>query len=206
MAREPAREAPGRGTVSRFLVRYAKYLVVGLSGVVVNLVVFSFVLGLVLPAGPVDVVRAIARLTSTGSSNPLDNFIASTAAFAVATLSNFTLNNAWTFRTSAVLRHRAHERLGLYFGVSLVALMINEVVLYALVGALPPLFAQAVGIAAGSVVGFAGNLRVSFAEARTETVPTRTAGPSPRGAHRPVGSPAWPAERPSGEVEGATNR
>lgn len=199
----------GGSTPLPFLVKYAKYVVVGLTGVVVNLVVFSLVLVVVLPSGSFDLMRAVERLTVSTTSNPTDNFLASTAAFAVATLSNFAFNNAWTFRTSSVLRHRVHERLGLYFGVSLVALAVNELVLFALTGTLPPLYGQAVGIAAGSVVGFAGNLRVSFAEApgrptenphrASETPPS---GPSPlRG-----GAPSWSSEASTAEPEAAANR
>ena len=197
------------GTPLPFLVKYAKYVVVWLTGVVVNLVVFSLVLVVVLPSGSFDLMRAIERLTVSTSSSPVDNFLASTAAFAVATLSNFTFNNAWTFRTSAALRHRAHERLGLYFGVSLVALAVNELVLFALTGTLPPLYGQAIGIAAGSVVGFAGNLRVSFAEA-----PGRPAVRAPGAIATAPGEPssvrtavpAWSGEAATAEPEAAANR
>ncbi len=188
-------------------LRYAKYLVVGFTGVFVNLVVFSLVLGLVVPADGVDLARAVERLAVTTSSNPFDNFVASTAAFAVATLSNFAFNNAWTFRTSGTLRHRVHERLGLYFGVSLASLAINEIVLFALGGIVPPLYGQAVGIAAGSVVGFAGNLRVSFAEARAAVPPLGpTRAPVGEGGSRAVPPSAWPADRPAGEPSGGANR
>ncbi len=180
-----AEERAGPPARSPFLVKYAKYLIVGFSGVFVNLVVFSLVLVVILPAGSFDWVRAVERLTASTSTDPLDNFVASTAAFAVATASNFAFNNAWTFRTSAGLRHRLSHRLGLYFGVSLVSLAINELVLFGLGPFLPALYAQAIGIAAGSVVGFAGNLRVSFAEVSER--PVRNAGERRRDA-TPVGS------------------
>ncbi len=201
------RAAPRDRAPVPLLLRYVKYLTVGFTGVVVNLVVFSLVLGIVLPAGGIDLVRAVERLAVTTSSNPFDNFIASTAAFAVATLSNFTLNNAWTFRTSGILRHRVHERLGLYFGVSLASLAVNEVVLFSLGGILPPLYGQAIGIAAGSVVGFAGNFRVSFAEAKAappSAGPARSFGGEESGR---AGAPsAWPAERRTGDPSGGANR
>ena len=198
------RRAPARVPLP---VRYAKYLTVGLTGVFVNLVVFSLVLGLVLPAGGIDLLRAVERLTVTTSSNPFDNFVASTAGFAVATLSNFTLNNAWTFRTSGTLRHHVHERLGLYFGVSLASLAINEIVLFALGGVVAPLYGQAIGIAAGSVVGFAGNLRLSFAEARPAVPPVGRARPLGDARSTRAAPPsAWPADRPSGEPGRGANR
>jgi len=50
------------------------------------------------------------------------------------------------------------------------------VVLFVMGLFLPPLFGQGVGIVAGSVVGFAGNYRVTFAEAALEPSSTETPG------------------------------
>jgi len=158
------RSPPASGRAP-FLAKYGKFLLVGLTGVLVNLIVFTLVLDRLSPSPSFDLIRSVLRSASVTSSNPVDNFIASAVAFAVATLWNFALNNLWTFRTERGHRHRLSYRLGLYYGVSLGSLGVNEVVLFALSFAIPPLFGQAVGIVAGSVVGFAGNYRVTFAEA-----------------------------------------
>jgi len=157
--------APERPDRLPFLAKYGKFFLVGLTGVVVNLIVFTLTLDSLSPAPTHNLLASLLRsATSTGTS-PLDNFLASAAAFAVATLWNFALNNLWTFRTEVGHRHSLGRRLGLYYGVSLGSLAINEVVLFGLSFALPPLYGQAVGILAGSLVGFAGNYRVTFAEA-----------------------------------------
>jgi putative flippase GtrA len=147
------------------LAKYGKFVVVGLTGVAVNLVVFSLTLDGLSPSPTFSLVHSLVTSATSTASNPVHNFVASAVAFAVATLWNFALNNVWTFRTDRGHRHRLPHRLGLYYGVSLGSLAVNEVVLFGLSYLLPPLFGQAVGILAGSVVGFAGNYRVTFAEA-----------------------------------------
>lgn len=144
-----------------------------------NLVVFAFTLDALSPSPTFNLVGSLLQFASTRSANPLADFIASAAAFAVATLWNFALNSVWTFRSAAGHRHAFPHRLGLYYGVSLGSLAVNEGVLFVMGLFLPPLFGQALGILAGSVVGFAGNYRVTFAEA----VGDRSAADTP-----PVGS------------------
>ncbi len=144
---------------------------VGLTGVVVNLVVFAFTLDAISPSPTFNLVQSLLHFASTRTVNPVDDFVASAAAFVVATLWNFLFNSLWTFRTSTGHRHPFSHRLGLYYGVSLGSLAVNEAVLYALGFFVPPLIGQAVGIIAGSVVGFAGNYRVTFAEIRPEPTP-----------------------------------
>ena len=154
------------GTANRsLLAKYGKFVVVGLTGVVVNLVVFVLTLDAFSPSPTFSLVHSLLKSATSTASNPVHNFVASAVAFVVATLWNFALNNVWTFRTDRGHRHRLPRRLGLYYGVSLGSLAVNEVVLFGLSYLLPPLFGQAVGILAGSVVGFAGNYRVTFAEA-----------------------------------------
>jgi len=161
----PSEGVPPAGGRTPFLAKYGQFVLVGLTGVVVNLIVFTLVLDLLSPSPTFNVVHSLLRSASVTSNNAVDNFVASAAAFAVATLWNFVLNNLWTFRTTRGHRHRLGSRIGLYYGVSLGSLAVNEVVLFALSYSVPPLFGQAIGIVAGSVVGFAGNYRVTFAEA-----------------------------------------
>jgi putative flippase GtrA len=122
-----------------------KYLTVGGTGVIVNLLVFSAARNALGPA-------ALLAL------------VASTIAFGVATVWNFTWNYEWTFRDQ-------HSRPALHHGVgfaaaSLAALAMNLVVLYFLVGHLSALVAQFLGILAGTAVGFALNRGLNFSAPR----------------------------------------
>jgi putative flippase GtrA len=151
-----------------FLAKFGKFAVVGVTGVVVNLIVFATTLDAISPRPTFDLYANLVRFASSPSSNPLDNFIASAVAFLVATLWNFTLNNLWTFRAKVAHRFGLAHRLGLYYGVSLGSLAVNEAVLFVASFYLPPLLGQLIGIVAGSVIGFAGNYRFTFAEANLE--------------------------------------
>lgn len=150
---------------SRLLTKYGKFVLVGLTGVVVNLVVFALTLDALSPSPTFDLYSSLLHSASVVSSNALDNFLASAAAFVVATLWNFAWNNLWTFRSRVGHRHPIGVRVGLYYGVSLGSLAVNEIVLFVVSLAFPPLYGQALGIGLGSIVGFAGNHRFTFAEA-----------------------------------------
>jgi putative flippase GtrA len=165
---EPATPVPpldGEPTrVPGFVVKYGKFLIVGLTGFFVNLVIFTLVLDAISPGPSAGFLASISHFLTQTSSNLTDTLIASAAAFVVATLWNFTLNSAWTFRTRLRRRHSMGYRLALYFGVSLASLAINELVLFLSSTTLPPLYGQGIGIIAGSLVGFTGNVRITFAE------------------------------------------
>jgi len=165
---QPAVPPPGPPD---FLAKYGKFLLVGLTGVVVNLVVFTLTLDAISPTSSANLIEAFLHFATTRTVNPLDAFLASAVAFVVATLWNFLLNNLWTFRTDTGHRHPLPRRLGLYYGVSLASLAINEAILFGLGFYLPPLFAQGIGILAGSVVGFVGNYRVTFAPSPRPVAP-----------------------------------
>ena len=158
----PSSPADDKG---RLLTKYGKFVVVGLTGVVVNLVVFALTLDALSPSPTFNLYSSLLHSASVVSPNALDNFLASGVAFVVATLWNFAWNNAWTFRSRIGHRHPIGVRVGLYYGVSLGSLAVNEIVLFVVSLAFPPLYGQALGIALGSIVGFAGNHRFTFAEA-----------------------------------------
>jgi len=149
------------------IVTYGKFLVVGLSGVIVNLAVFVLTVDSISRTPPSNFYASLLHFASRTAANPVLYFIGSAVAFAVATLWNFTLNSLWTFRTDVGHRHSTTRRLGLYFGVSLGSLAVNEAVLLATEAFIPPLIGQGFGIIAGSVVGFLGNSRFTFAELET---------------------------------------
>jgi len=115
-----------------------RFCVVGGTGYLVNLVVFSL---LVHGAGAHYVVAAVG-------------------SFCVAWTNNFVLNKFWTFK-----RHQlsAVAQGARYLAVSLVALAMNLVLLELLVRAgTPEVTAQAIAIAAVMPVNFLLNRRWSF--------------------------------------------
>jgi len=165
-------DAPGRPMASpaaekgpnRLLVRYGKFLVVGFTGVFVNLAVFVLTVDAVSNTPLTNFYSSVLHFATKTAADPALYVLGSAVAFGVATLWNFALNSLWTFRTSAARRYSRRGRLALYFGVSLGSLAVNEAILIATGTVLPPLIGQGVGIVAGSVVGFLGNNRYTFAE------------------------------------------
>ncbi|MGD9571974.1 MAG: GtrA family protein [Thermoleophilia bacterium] len=115
-----------------------RFCVVGASGYLVNLAVFSaLVYGL-------DAHHALAAV----------------GAFCVAWTSNFVFNKFWTFRQHGLSAVQQGAR---YLAVSLVALGLNLALLEVLVRAgSPEIVAQAVAIAAVMPVNFLLNRRWSF--------------------------------------------
>lgn len=120
-------------------VQLGKFLLVGLSGYVVNLAVFTFgvkVLG----------VHHIA---------------AATLAFGVAVLNNFWWNRHWTFAAGA---GHAGFQAARFFTVSVVAFLIQVTILQVLIAAagLPAVAAQAISLVLATPVNFIGNKLWSF--------------------------------------------
>jgi len=120
------------------LVRFA---VVGGSGFVVNLVVFTL---LVHGAGQ-------------------DYRLANVLAYLVAVTNNFALNRLWTFRHDAAGGHAGFQALR-FFAVSVAAQLVSLGILEVLVAGAdaPKLGAQAVAVAAATPLNFLGNKLWSF--------------------------------------------
>lgn len=120
------------------LVRFA---VVGGTGFVVNLAVFTVLVHL---AGQ-------------------DYRLANVAAYLVAVTNNFALNRRWTFRHDAAGGHAGFQALR-FFAVSLAAQVVSLAILEALVvwADAPKLGAQAVAVAAATPLNFLGNKLWSF--------------------------------------------
>jgi putative flippase GtrA len=136
-----------RQTVARVWLlkwRFLAYLIVGASGVLVNLLAFT----------------QAEHLLGTASRLVL---VASTSAFAVALFWNFVWNYIWTFRDR---RHRPlYFHLGIYAAIQLVALGVNLGILDLWTlrfGVSTALWGQFLGILAGSAWGFGANLRWNF--------------------------------------------
>jgi|HubBroStandDraft_1064217.scaffolds.fasta_scaffold02787_4 putative flippase GtrA len=126
-----------------------KYLAVGATGVVVNLLTFS---------AARDVLGSSAEWA----------LVASTIAFGVATVWNFVWNYLWTFRSQHSRTVVAH---GIGFAAaSLAALAINLAVLYVLVSHVDALIAQFCGILSGTAVSFSLNRWANFVRPESPTV------------------------------------
>jgi putative flippase GtrA len=119
-----------------------RFALVGISGYVVNLVVF----GLATGAGA-------------------DHRLGATVAFAVAVTNNFVWNRGWTFPAS---HGRVHHQALRFLIVSLAGFGVNIAVLEALVvGAdLAELPAQALAVAVAMPVNFLGNRQWTFKRPR----------------------------------------
>lgn len=115
-----------------------RFCVVGASGYLVNLVVFSVMVHVL----------------------DLHYVVAAIGAFCVAWTSNFVFNKFWTFQQHGLSAVQQGAR---YLAVSLVALGINLVLLELLVRAgMPEVPSQAIAIAAVMPVNFLLNRRWSF--------------------------------------------
>ena len=118
------------------------FAVVGGSGYVVNLIVFS--------------------LLTSGAG--LNHLLAAVGAFAVAVTNNFLLNRHWTFRRQGSAEAHAGFQAARFLTVSTVGLGVNLAVLAALVdgagmGELP---GQAIAVALATPVNFVGNKLWTF--------------------------------------------
>jgi putative flippase GtrA len=123
-----------------------KFCVVGGSGYVVNLCVFTIAVELL----------------------GVHHLIGATAAFVVAVSNNFWWNRHWTFGARA---GHAGFQAARFFAVSVVAFLFAAAILELLVSAagLPEVMAQAISIVAATPLNFVGNKMWSFGR----SVPSR---------------------------------
>ena len=123
-------------------VQLFHFAVVGGTGYVVNLVVFSLLTGL----------------------TDLNHLLAAVGAFVVAVTNNFMLNRHWTFRHQGSAEAHAGFQAARFFTVSLVGLGVNLVVLELLISSagLPELASQAIAVAVATPVNFIGNKLWTF--------------------------------------------
>ena len=118
------------------------FAVVGGSGYVVNLIVFTL-------------------LTHGADVNHL---LAAIGAFVVAVTNNFLLNRHWTFKRQGSTESHAGFQAARFFTVSVVGLGVNLAVLAALVdgGGMSELPAQAIAVVVATPVNFIGNKLWTF--------------------------------------------
>jgi len=117
------------------------FVVVGGTGYIVNLIVFT------LLNGGADVNHILAAI----------------GAFTVAVTNNFLLNRHWTFRHQGSTESHAGFQAARFLTVSTVGLGVNLVVLALLVdGGLAELPSQAIAVAVATPVNFVGNKLWTF--------------------------------------------
>ena len=120
-------------------IQLGKFLLVGLSGYVVNLAVFTFA------------VKVLG----------VHHIAAATLAFLVAVMNNFWWNRHWTF---AARDGHAGFQAARFFTVSVIAFLIQVTILQILISAagLPAVAAQAISLVLATPVNFVGNKLWSF--------------------------------------------
>jgi dolichol-phosphate mannosyltransferase len=120
-------------------IQLAKFLLVGLSGYVVNLAVFTFSLKVL----------------------GVHHIAAATIAFGVAVMNNFWWNRHWTF---GAREGHAGFQAARFFTVSVIAFLIQLAILELLVTGpdLPKVLAQAISLVLATPVNFVGNKMWSF--------------------------------------------
>jgi putative flippase GtrA len=125
-------------------VQLVKFCVVGGSGYVVNLTVFTIV------------VEALGA----------HHLVGATAAFVVAVMNNFWWNRHWTFRAG---RGHAGFQAARFFAVSIAAFLVAASILELLVSVagVAEVPAQAVSIVAATPLNFVGNKMWSFGVERS---------------------------------------
>jgi dolichol-phosphate mannosyltransferase len=132
--------------------RFAKFGLVGSTGVAINMGVFWF-------------------LTSVWGVHYL---VAAPCAIELALCSNYLLNHNWTFADRSAGR-ADKKQFAQYHAVSLGGMLINMIVLQILAGLLGvlPTVANLCGIAAGTVCNFAINANWTWRKAPAALVSTR---------------------------------
>jgi putative flippase GtrA len=120
-------------------IQLGKFLLVGLSGYVVNLAIFTLSLKVL----------------------DVHHIAAATIAFAVAVMNNFYWNRHWTFGARA---GHAGFQAARFFAVSVVAFLVQLAILELLVTGpdLPKVLAQAISLILATPVNFIGNKMWSF--------------------------------------------
>jgi putative flippase GtrA len=120
-------------------LQLGKFLLVGLSGYVVNLAVFTFALKVL----------------------HVHHIAAATLAFMVAVMNNFWWNRHWTFGAGD---GHAGFQAARFFTVSVIAFLIQLAILEILISAagLPKVLAQAISLILATPVNFIGNKLWSF--------------------------------------------
>ena len=117
---------------------FSRFLVVGFLGTITNLSIFFIF---------VDHLKYQATLISI-------------FAFCISSLQNYFLNHHWTFFEKTKFFNKTLNAYTKYFSVALFSLILNLIVLNIMLNFLDlslKVFAQAFGIAAGTIINFIGS-------------------------------------------------
>lgn len=123
-----------------FIEKFLKFGVVGFSGIIVDF-------------GITYVLKEKLRI---------HKYVANSAGFVMATISNYLLNRYWTFNTGDSAQF---SQFGKFFGIAIVGLALNNLLIYLLNDRLKINFyvSKAVAIAIVSLWNFFGNYLYTFA-------------------------------------------
>lgn len=149
-------------------VQFLKFALVGASGVVVNVAVFSATLLVWLAlTGHIHSGADLASSTKglvTKSAQDIPravDYMANALGFAVSVMTNYYLNRRWTFRSTG----RVAAELPKFITVSIVAYAANLVVFSAARTQLGPVVSQLIAIAVVMPINYVANKLWSFRHA-----------------------------------------
>lgn len=123
-----------------FIEKFLKFGVVGFSGIIVDF-------------GITYVLKEKLRI---------HKYVANSTGFVMATISNYLLNRYWTFNTGD---NAQFSQFGKFFGIAIVGLALNNLLIYLLNDKLKVNFyvSKAIAVAIVSVWNFLGNYLYTFA-------------------------------------------
>ena len=157
-----------RGGLRADALQFLKFAVVGLSGVVVNVAVFSATLLLWLALtghihSGADLSHSLTGLVTKSAQDipRAIDYLANALGFAVSVITNYYLNRRWTFRSTG----RVATELPKFVTVSIVAYGGNLVVFSLARTQLGPVVSQLIAIAVVMPINYVANKLWSFRHA-----------------------------------------
>jgi putative flippase GtrA len=164
----PAPPAATRGGLPASLWQFVRFCVVGGSGVIVNLVVFTLVLLVWLLAsghvhsasGLLSSARGLVVKKDTNGVPAAATYLANAAGFVVSVMTNYYLNRRWTFRSTKEIA----GELPKFFTVSVIAYAGQLAIFWLLreQARLAPIPSQLVAIVFVMPINFVANKLWSF--------------------------------------------
>jgi putative flippase GtrA len=147
------------------VVQFFKFALVGASGVVVNLVVFSATLLVWLALtgqihSSADFTHSLTGLVTKSAQDVprVADYVANALGFAVSVMTNYYLNRRWTFRSTG----RVSRELPKFVTVSLIAYAGNLLVFTLARTQLGPVVSQLIAIAVVMPINYVANKLWSF--------------------------------------------
>lgn len=158
-------QATAGGRLRADVMQFLKFALVGASGVVVNLAVFSATLLIWLALtghihSATDLAHSLNGLVTknTQDLSRLADYVANALGFAVSVMTNYYLNRRWTFRSTG----RVSSELPKFVTVSLIAYAGNLAVFSLARTQLGPVVSQLIAIAVVMPINYVANKLWSF--------------------------------------------